>query len=256
MKYLQKLIKSPETLSLLILAIVISFLSYNTSNLVKTLFLLIFISISCEYIITKFFKTDTDFNINNISFALIIFLITNVKLDIFLSIFTVILTHFLSHIVKYKNQQVFNNISLGLFTLSLFGLNTNWWGVNVSIIVLLSVIILGLVDSYLKRQLKIIFLFFLFIVSFNLILTVNPLYSIKQVFVPGFLFFSFFILTKNVSIFTQKQKTICVYLILTAFFSVIIPKFGFFTDPLITSAILSDFIIFTKNLLFTRHLQQ
>jgi hypothetical protein len=161
-----------------------------------------------------------------------------------LSIFAVILTHFFSHILK-KRSFLFNDLALGIIIVSLVGLKITWWGPNTNTFILILVILFGIITNIKNSNLKSVLLFFLLTASFNLIFTVNVFFSIKQLFVPGFIFFSFFILFQNTSVSSDSDKIKYFYIFLVSILAITLPKLGLFTDPLMTSLIIADILLFS-----------
>ena len=110
-------------------------------------------------------------------------------------------------------------------------------------------ILLGIANNYFYKSLRIISLYFLLIFTFSFIFSINPLYSIKQLMVPGLLFFGFYLLTKNMSLILHDNRLSSWYVISASLLAITIPKFGFFTDTLITSVVITDLGFFVIKLL-------
>jgi hypothetical protein len=146
--------------------------------------------------------------------------------------------------LKTDGKIIFNPVIPGLFILSFFGLQISWWGTSTGTFLILIMILLGIAKTIFERNIKNVSIYLLSIVAFGFVFSLNLLFSVKQLFVPGFIFFSLYILYQNR--FRKSGFTLPGYYygIVAAFFAIIIPKIGFFSDPLITSVVLTDIAFF------------
>lgn len=232
---------------LLFIGTITSFLNPDYIFLLSRLFIIVLLSISLEYLFKNIIKTSSFSSIQNVSFSVLIFLISGYHTNIFLLAFAVIVSHVSYHYLKYKGMTTFNPVTLGVFSLSLFGLKTTWWGINSGFLIILLMIIFGIIINYYNGSLRITALYFLFVIIFSFLFSFNPLYSIKQIFSPGLLFFGFYIL--HLSLKNHNSQSSLNYAAIASLLAVTIPKFGIFTDPLITSFVLTDFLFFAIKLL-------
>ncbi len=233
----------------MLLCVLSLFFNTDSNQLLQRLLLLILVSLSTEYILINVFKTRSIFNIKNISSAFFIFLITDPQTNIFLLIFSIIFCHLSYQLINYDRESIFNSPVLSIFIFSLIGLKVSWWGINSSFLIIFIMILLGIANNYFYKSLRIISLYFLLIFTFSFIFSINPLYSIKQLMVPGLLFFGFYLLTKNMSLILHDNRLSSWYVISASLLAITIPKFGFFTDTLITSVVITDLGFFVIKLL-------
>lgn len=203
------------------------------------LFVLILASISSNFILSNVFKTVTAPFVESLIPAFIIFLITDYNSQIYLQIFAVILSIFIIYFIKYETRAVFNDISLALFTISFFGLKMDWWGTNTSFVAVSLIFILGVLAVIIYKSILPTVIFFLATFAINIIFTFNLWFALKQLVVPGFVFFAFFLLFRNKSILSSPLKS-RLYPLVVSFLAIATPKLGIFTEPLITSLVLTD----------------
>ncbi len=242
-KFLFRLL-SLQTGFFLVISIVASFFHQGTGSLFLRIFLLTIVSFSTNYVLTLLFKTKLSSSNNVVSYAFFLFLITDPQTSIFLCIFALILIQILDRLLGENYKNIFNAFTLGLFLTTFLGLKISWWGIDTSTIVFLIIILFGLLKSYKENTLRIVGFYIASILLFSFIFSLNTAYSVKQIFVPGFIFFTLFILPLSVNrLLNYKNKII--YCITSAFIALTSPKFGIFTDPLITSIVIADFIFFS-----------
>ena len=220
------------------------FYPYETGLLLR-LGLLVLVSVACEFVLINLNKNDSETNIQNTAFSFIIFLISDPQGNLFLPLFAVILAQLSYHLLKSDNKPAFNSPGLSVFILSLFGLKVSWWGIHNGYFVMFLMVLFGLIKIYIEKTYRLQALFFISIISLSFIFTFNPLFSIKQLFVPGFLFFGLYMLTQNLPEALPNMRKNIFYVVAVAIFALIIPKFGFFTDPLISSIVLADLTLFS-----------
>ena len=211
------------------------------------LFVLILTCLAANFILSNVFKTVTASFVESLIPAFIIFIITDYDSQIYLQIFAVILSLFINYFIKHEGREMFNDISLALFTVSFFGLKIDWWGTNTSFLVISLIFIFGVFSVISYKSVLPTVIFFLATFSINIIFTFNLWFAIKQLFVPGFVFFAFYLLVRNKSILASPLKS-RLYPLVVSFLAITTPKLGLFTEPLITSLVLTDlgFLVLKK----------
>lgn len=246
MNKILKFTSSSGIIALLTISFLAIFFQPDSQYHFYRLFLFLLTSISAEYISTNLFKNRFGFRMQNISIPFFIFLITDPQINIFLPIFAVILSHLSYYFLVYNEKPIFNSAALGIFLLSLFGLKITWWGISSGILIIIATVVFGLLKSIKERSIRIVGIYLLSVIIISLLFSFNPLYSIKQIFIPGFIFFCLFILTQNISLILYNIRTSILYVVSASVIAITFPKLGVFTDPLITSIVFTDlgFIIF------------
>lgn len=246
-----KFLKYIEPLTLALLSIIIIVLNGNGTYFIRLLILFL-ASVSTEYCLAFLLRTKPKPDIKTLSFPFLIFILVSPNLSLFITLFAVVLSHLTYAFLRYEGREIFNPVVLSGFLFSLYGLKITWWGVNVGFSLILLLIITGLINNYFDKTLKLTFTYFLLIAAFSLLFSLNPLYSIKQVFVPGLLFFGFFLANKNIPSQEKNSRFNLFYIFCVALLGIIIPKFGFFTDPLLSSIVVSDFVFFSIRLFYPK----
>lgn len=236
-----------QTISLIIISLFVILFSNQIFYLFPRFLIIFSVSIMLEYILTNYFYKASQFNIQNISFALIIFLITDPKIGIFLPIFLTIVAHLSFYFIKYKDKPIFNTVVLSIFIFSLFGVKITWWGIDSGTFIVLLMMFLGILINYFNRTLFLSALYFLTVFTLSNIFSFNPLFSLKQFLVPGFLFFGLYLIHNNLELKPNNLRLNIIYIALASFLALTVPKFAIFTDPLITSLVFTDLIFFLTN---------
>lgn len=201
-----RLIRYRELFLLLVFSIIACFFSIeNTQKLFFILFLLILVSISTEYLLTNFIKTGIEFNIQNITTAFYIFLISDVNSNIFMSVFAVIVSVLCIHLIKHKGLPVFNSTALSLLLFSFLGLKISWWGISINNFILLFLLISGISLNFFDKTLRSLGYYYFFIFTFGLLFSFNIFLSLKQLLIPGFVFFAMFLFRKSILRYQNNQ---------------------------------------------------
>lgn len=201
---------------------------------------LILASLSTHFIIANIFKATRLAFTESALPVFVFFLITDPRNSIFLIIFGVILSLIFSNFLRFGSKEAVNSTALSLVIMSTLGLQITWWGTNTNLVVVGLILALGIAGVSVSKNTLPTTVFFVTTFLVNVLFTLNLGFSFKQLLVPGFIFFSFFLLPAEFMLGSHLKKW--VYPALAALIAITLPKLGFFTDPLLSSLVITDLV--------------
>ncbi|OGM20116.1 hypothetical protein A2714_00960 [Candidatus Woesebacteria bacterium RIFCSPHIGHO2_01_FULL_38_9] len=229
--------------SLVILSL-LAILTFHNQLLALTSFLLIvFSALILEFVLERFSKLNT-FNYRGaITSSLIIFLLADPTAKIYQILIAIFAAVLLSIAIQSNNRPIFNKAASGLLVASFFGLPITWWGFIPGFISSLVIIILvSFMNLSIRRQLRIITPFLAVTMLFSFLSSFDIFTTVIQFLIGGFWFFTLVILPEE-NTAGHYTKTKIAYGILVALLAFLIPRIGFTTDPLLTSLLVANLVI-------------
>jgi len=175
--------------------------------------------------------------------GLIIFLLADPTAKIYQILIAIFAAVLLSIAIQSNNRPIFNKAASGLLVASFFGLPITWWGFIPGFISSLVIIILvSFMNLSIRRQLRIITPFLAVTMLFSFLSSFDIFTTVIQFLIGGFWFFTLVILPEE-NTAGHYTKTKIAYGILVALLAFLIPRIGFTTDPLLTSLLVANLVI-------------
>ncbi len=218
-------------------------LAYHSQVLAFTkLLVIVLVTLILEFALTRYSNKTPSYEIS-ISTALIIFLLADPTSKIYQIFIAIFASNLIMKVSQSKNLHIINPAALGLVVASLFGLSISWWGFIPGIVSSLLIIsLISFTNPSVRDNLRTIISFLLTTLILSYLSSFDLLVTVTQFLIGGFWFFTLILLPEENTL-AHLPRTKYILGATVASLSFLLPRIGIRTDPLLTSLLLGNFVL-------------